>query len=173
MFNVKSKAAEAAARIVALTTAALAALCLSACIGSQPVPEDENKELTPAQYMTNVNQIAENLSASLEAFEEAVDDNDLSAMQAKADSAFAVLDEFESMDIPEQLKDVNEKYQDASDSLKSALNDYIALYTEISDSSDSKPFDYGKYPERLESIQKQYDNGLNLLEEADKLAAEK
>ncbi len=173
MFNLSVKTTKVAAKIACAALVALALCSLTACMKPQPTPVDEQQELTPSQYMINVNQVAENLGASLQEFKQAVNDNDISAMQAKADAAFAVLDELDDMEVPDSLNDVKEKYGEAVSILKGALNDYIALYTEISDANEDHPFDYTNYAERLESIQKQYDSGLTTLEEADKLAAEK
>lgn len=173
MFDLKTKTSKTIIKIACMTIALIAVLSLTACMKSQAPATEEEQPITPSQYMTNVNEVAENLAVSLGSFTEAVKANDLSAIQSRADSAYAILDELDSLEAPESLNDVKQKYSEATNSLKSALNDYITLYTEVKDSNKANPFDFDDYSERLESIQKQYDSGLNMLEEADKLAAGK
>lgn len=150
----------------------LAALTMTACSPNQDA-ETKDEGATPISYISQVNDSSANLSETLGEFAQAVSAGDVFSMQAKADAAYAIIDEMRNIEAPEELNEVKSKYNDATDKLKGALSDYVALYVELKDAADGKAFDYGAYPSRIENIQKQYDEGLNLLEEADSMAAEK
>lgn len=164
----------AARKVLMMAAAALVALCLAlltAC--SQPQPaSDEERPPTAGEYMTSVAKSSNQLSASLSEFATAVSDNDVSAVQAKADAAYEILKQMESLEAPDELKSVKGKYDEASQSLRDAMKDYVALYLEIENAPEGSPYDFSNYAAQIESIQKSYDNGLNLLEEADKMASE-
>ena len=64
-------------------------------------------------------------------------------------------------------------YEEGAGKLRDALNDYVALYTEISSSTDAQPFDWSTYDARLAEIQQGYDEGIAKLKETDELAANK
>lgn len=154
--------------------AALVALCLgflTACSQSQPAT-DEERPPTAGEYMTSVAKASSQLSSSLSEFAAAVSDNDVSAVQAKADAAYEILKQMEALEAPDEVKSVKGKYDEASQSLKDALKDYVALYLEIENAPEGSQYDFSNYASQIESIQKSYDNGLNLLEEADNMASE-
>lgn len=153
---------------------ALVALCLAlltACSQSQP-PSEEEKPLTAGEYMTSVAKISNQLSGNLAEFATAVSDNDVPAVQVKADAAYEVLKQMESLEAPDELKSIKGKYDEATQSLRDAMKDYVALYLEIENAPEGSQYDFTNYAAQIESIQKSYDNGLNLLEEADKMASE-
>ncbi len=160
---------------MALRLAALAAVLamlsalLVACSGQSAT--ESAQETANRQYMSQVNQVMEDLQASLEDFTDAVSRDDVVAMQTQAENALAVLDELESIEAPEDLSDVHQCYVEGADLLRQALNDYVSLYIEISSASDDNPFDWSSYEERLEQIQSTYDEGIAKLQEGDSLAA--
>lgn len=159
-----------AAVLVAALIVALVLAVLPGC--SQPAPQaQEEKKATASDYMVSLNQNASILSEKLADFATAVEAGDVSAMQAKADAAFAVLDDMANLEAPEELSELRDKYNNAANSLRMALEDYLKLYLEIENSPDGNA-NYSDYAVRIESVQKEYDEGLNLLEEADKMAAE-
>lgn len=122
--------------------------------------------------MTSVAKTSNQLSASLSEFAAAVSENDISAVQPKADAAYDILSQMESLEAPDELKAVKGKYDEATQSLKDAMKDYVALYLEIQNAPEGSSYDFSNYAAQIESIQKAYDNGLNLLEEADKMASD-
>lgn len=164
----------AARKTLMVAATALVALCLAfltACSQPQPASEEERPP-TAGEYMTSVAKVSAQLSGSLAEFATAVSDNDVSAVQAKADAAYEVLKQMESLEAPDELKSVKGKYDEATQSLKDAMKDYVALYLEIENAPEGSQYDFTNYAAQIESIQKSYDNGLNLLEEADKMASE-
>ena len=127
-----------ARKMLMMAATALVAGCLAfltAC--SQPqAATDEEQPPTAGEYMTSVAKASNQLSASLGEFATAVSENDVSAVQAKADAAYEVLKQMEGLEAPDELKSVKGKYDEATQSLRDAMKDYVALYLEIENAAD-------------------------------------
>lgn len=153
--------------------ALMATLLLAGCV-SAPNAENGSEEKEPAaptmsQYMVSLNESANKLQTALTEFSSAVNSNDTYLMSLKADEAYAVMDQMDAIECPPELNDVKEKYKEAMVELKTALSDYLALYIDIDEAQSPSQQDYDSYNSRLEEIQKHYDEGLNLLDEADEM----
>ncbi len=156
----------------------LAALCagvllvgaLAGC--AQQESAASQQQAANRQYMTQVNQKMEDLKTRLASFTDAVSRGDVVGMQTQADNAFKVIDDLNGTDAPDELKDIKQEYVDGANDLKSALNDYVKLYTEIDSATDEQPFDWSTYEQRLADIQKQYDQGMGKLQSGDNKASE-
>ena len=135
-------------------------------------PDAQSTAESSRQYMADVNQMVEKLSTQLDGFQDAVSREDAVTMRTQADNAFQILDEMAALEAPEELADLKKSYTQGADQLKSALNDYIDLYTEITTANASHPFDYSTYQDRLSDIQDKYNEGVQTLEDADKSATE-
>ncbi len=156
--------------IASLIVGVLLVTAFMGCSGQSDTEAD--KETETRQYMSTLNQTADELSGKLDDFIAAVSTGDVVTMRTTADSAFKTLDTLSSLEAPEDLTEVQEDYVSGCDMLKDSLNDYVTLYTEISNSTDEYPFDYSKFDERLSKIQKMYDDGIDELKAADLKAAE-
>lgn len=143
---------------------------LSGCSSQQSAMNAEDQTLTPSEYMVKLNQAADTLHENLDAFAVAVSSGDITTLQSKSNNAFQAMDELKELKTPNELAEIRSKYEEAVDALRSALNDYIAMYIEIENSPDMSKIDLQKYSERFTNIQKEYDNGINLLEQADTAA---
>lgn len=159
-----------------LSAFALAAmLVLAGCVPAPNAGNDaKNSEPEPptmSQYMVSLNESANKLQTALTEFSSAVNSNDTYLMSLKADEAYAVMDQMDAIECPPELNDVKGKYKDAISELKTALSDYLALYIDIDKAEAPSQQDYDAYNGRLEEIQKHYDEGLNLLDEADEMVA--
>ena len=119
--------------------------------------------------MSQVNEIMESLDDGLDLFVDAVSRGDIVNMRTQADNAYRALDKLGSLEAPDELADVQEKYLSGTEKLREALDAYISLYTDAS--SDS--FDWSTYDNRIKEIQDLYDEGLQDLEDGDKAAASK
>lgn len=119
--------------------------------------------------MSQVNGIMSELGDNLDSFEGAVSRGDVVNMRTQADDAFKALDSLSSLEAPDELKDVQQKYVDGTAKLREALDGYITLYTDLK--SDS--FDQSTYASRLSKVQSLYDEGVELLKQADEAAANK
>ena len=156
-------------------SAAMAAILLAVslfavgCAGGPPL-EGEEEPKTASDYMVDLNDRIVRLQAKLDEFAEAADEGRISAMQTKAQEAYEVLDEMADLEAPDDVSDLQDQYDDAASQLKGALEAYMTLYTEIYDSTQTGGFDYSTYSQRIEEVQKQYDDALTALEEADKQA---
>ncbi len=171
---ISRKAPRTKAILASICAAALALAMLSMTGCAQPMQsQDETPVVTPSDYMVSLNASAEDLKSVLTEFSEAAANDDVFTMQTKADEASAVLDSMSELEAPEAMSEVKSKYGEAVSTLKGALSDYLELYLELDDAQHGgSAFDYSTYDNRLEAIQKQYDKGLNQLEDADKLASD-
>ena len=158
----------------------LFAVCLAAALGMSVLAgcggqntAANQQQSANRQYMSQVNQVMDDLETELGGFTDAVSRDDVVGMQTQAENALATLDDLSGIEAPEELADVHQSYQEGSDTLRTALSDYVTLYTEISSATDDNPFDWSTYDERLADIQKAYDEGIEKLAAADELAAGK
>ena len=123
--------------------------------------------------MTQVNQTMEDLQSRLDGFTDAVSRGDLVGMRTQADNAYKALDELGKLNVPDDLKDIQQEYVDGTNKLKDALNAYIELYTEIDSATEAQPFDYSTYDQRVADIKSLYDEGIGKLQSGDNKASEK
>ncbi len=151
---------------ILLCAVALSVAMLAGCTQQQTSAEQQAQSDNRA-YMSQVNQSMEELQTRLTSFTDAVSRKDVVAMRTQADNAFKILDSLSDQEAPDALKDVKEKYVSGCNSLKSALNDYITLYTDIESATDENPFDWGTYDQRLAAIKATYDQGISDLQSAD------
>ena len=156
--------------LITLMMGALLVVGLSGCAIQQNTLTEEQS--ANRNYMTQVNQIMDELSDKLQDFDDAVSRNDLVSMRTQAEDALSTLDALSSIEAPEALTDINTDYQQGADALRQALNDYVALYTEIDSATSGQPFDYSTLDSRLEQIQTLYNQGIDSLQAGDTKATE-
>ena len=147
--------------VVALSCAALFG-CANTAMTTATAEQQANRA-----YMSQVNEIMEELGEGLGSFVDAVSRGDIVNMRTQADNAYQILDKLEALEAPDALKDVKEKYVDGTEKLREALDGYIALYTDMNGAS----FDMSTYDSRIAAIQKLYDEGVDLMKEGDEIAA--
>ena len=151
-----------------------AAVMVAALVGCASQESAATKQQAEnRQYMTQVNQVMEDLQSRLSSFTDAVSRGDVVGMRMQADNAFKALDELDKLTVPDDLKDVQQEYVDGSNKLKDALNSYIELYTEIDSATEAQPLDYSTYDQRIADIKSAYDEGLGKLQSGDNKATEK
>ena len=157
-----------------LAIALVSVLMVSALAGCQQrgsaVDQDQ---LDRRQYMSQVNQAMDELQSRLASFSDAVSRDDVVGMRTQADNAFKALDDLDSLEAPDALKDIQKDYVDGTNSLRDALNGYIDLYTEIESATEEQPFDWSTYDQRIADIQAKYDAGIDKLKKGDEVAASK
>lgn len=162
-----------ATKIKALAICMAAVLGLAALGGCAPSSTANQQQNENRTYMSHVNQVMDDLETNLASFTDAVSRDDVVGMQTQAKNALATLDDLAGIEAPDDLSDVKSGYEEGADKLRGALNDYVALYTEISSATDAQAFDWSTYESRLSAIQESYDEGISKLQEADELAAGK
>ena len=158
-----------------LTTKIIACACalvlgvgmLIGCTG--PSGKADEAQQKNQAYMSQVNGVMADLGDKLESFVSAVSRGDIVNMRTQADDAYKALDKLSSLEVPENLKDVQQKYVDGTAKLREALDGYIALFTDV----QSESFDQSTYADRLAKVQSLYDEGVDLLKQADETAAGK
>lgn len=150
-----------------LCVAALSCGLLFGCAGGASNAANQAQQANRA-YMSQVNQLMDELGDRLDSFVDAVSRGDIVNMRSQADEAYKTLDKLAAIEAPEALADVQEKYVDGTTKLREALDAYIALYSSVASQED---IDQGKYDSQLAEVQALYDEGVALLEEADETAA--
>lgn len=156
-------------KLAALACAiALACAALAGCANNASTSATAEQQANRA-YMSQVNEIMEELGGGLDSFVDAVSRNDIVNMRTQADNAFKVLNTLVELEAPEALADVQKKYTEGVEKLQSALEGYINLYADMSAGS----LDQAAYEDRVAQVQALYDEGVKLLEEGDQLAADK
>lgn len=125
------------------------------------------------QYMSSVNQDMDELQSRLASFNDAVSRGDVVSMRTQADNAYKALDDLKNISAPAALKDAQQDYVDGTTALKGALDEYIALYTEIDSATTAQPFDWSSYDQRIAKIKQDYDTGMGKLQDGDNLLSQK
>ncbi len=144
------------------------ALCLlPGCLGA---PAANTAQSENVAYMSKAHSSMEELTETLDAFNEAVARQDIVTMRTQAENANRVIDAFTAIEAPEVLADVRQDYVDGCVALQGALSDYVALYGDISSATPEHPFDYSTYDGRIQAIQKAYDEGIQMLQSGDQRA---
>ena len=161
-----------ALRLCALAFSLALLVSFAGCANQPASLNQEEQTLTASEYMVKLNQAAEALHDNLNDFASAVSAGDIATLQSKSDEAFQAMDALNDLKVPDELVTVKNQYKEATDALHSSLNEYITVYTEIQNEHDASNIDLQKYAARFENIQKSYDNGMNLLEQADAAAKE-
>ena len=157
--------------VAVMCAAFVAVAALAGCTSQESAATKQQSE--NRQYMTQVNQTMEDLQSRLDGFTDAVSRGDLVGMRTQADNAYKALDELGKLNVPDDLKDIQQEYVDGTNKLKDALNAYIELYTEIDSATEAQPFDYSTYDQRIADIKSQYDEGIGKLQSGDNKASEK
>ena len=147
---------------------ALAACLMAGCFGGPTATMNEEQQANRA-YMSRVNQTMEELDANLDGFVDAVSRGDVVNMRSQADNAYKTLDKLESIEVPDDMADIQESYFEGTSKLREALDRYMELYTDAS----NPDFDWSGYDKRIAEIQKLYDDGVAALEAGDEAAAQK
>jgi len=156
-------------KIGALVCAVVLAAGVLAGCGNAAMNAASSEQQANRAYMSQVNEIMDELNKQLDSFVDAVSRGDVVNMRTQAENAYKALDKLDALEVPDALKDIQEKYKEGTSKLREALNAYIALYTEMSGNS----FDMSTYDKRIADVQKLYDDGVKLMEEGDKAAADK
>lgn len=157
--------------LVALFAGVLMVFALGGCAQQDSAASQQQSQ--NRQYMTQVNQIMEDLKSRLDSFTDAVSRGDVVGMRAQAGNAFKAIDSLGKLEVPDDLKDIQQEYVDGANGLKDALNSYIDLYTEIDSATEAQPFDWSTYADRIAQIKQQYDDGIGKLQSGDNKASEK
>lgn len=150
--------------------ACIVALCLGVVVGCSGNSSNlDSSQQANRSYMSKVNGIMAQLGEDLDSFVDAVSRGDLVNMRTQADNAYRSLDDLSKLEAPESLADVKQKYLDGTAKLREALDGYIDLYTAV----ESGSVDEQAYASNLETVQKTYDEGVELLKQGDETAASK
>jgi hypothetical protein len=136
-------------------------LALSSCSG---YAMQENTTAKAQQqnrnYMSQVHVIVEDISSDLQDFNDALGQDNEVKMQNALSSVNAHIEKLEAIEAPSVLDEIHTKYVEGTQALEDALESYVKYYS--SEEKDASA---------LETIQQTYSSGIDLLEEADNIAA--
>ncbi len=136
-------------------------LALSSCSGYAMQDNTAAKaQQQNRNYMSQVHVIAEDISSTLQGFNEALGQDNEVKMQNALSSVNAYIEKLEAIEAPSVLEEIHDKYVEGTQKLEEALESYVEYY-----SSEEKDVS------ALETIQQTYSSGIELLEEADNIAA--
>lgn len=152
--------------VACFTCVALLIGCSSGTAAQANDPQTQNR-----QYMSNVNQIMEDISTEMDSFTTAVQEGEVISLSSQLDSVNESVEKLKSLEVPEAMQDIHASYVSGAEELQTALNDYVTLYEDIK-APQSGSFDYSTYGERLAEIQEHYNAGITALQEADNKASE-
>lgn len=146
------------------------AFVLVGCNGKNVIPtqSDMEKAATSA-YLAEVNSVVSEFKGTLSDFSTDIKEKNVANMKDKLEASQKLIDKFNQIDVPQNCNDVQKAYSDGLLQMQQALSDYISVYSSFVNSE----LDNSVLNERMGSVQKSYDMGLDLLRQADKLAAEK
>ena len=155
--------------IVVLSVSLVMAFGLSAC-GKSSAPENSNdkeKQQTSA-YMSSLHIFTNEFKNLLNDFQGDIKDKKVDSMKDKLSRTDKAIDEFGHIEVPEQCKEVHQMYTDAFNKLQQALKDYVNLYSEIDDNN----YESSQFKTKVEPIKTAYNEGVELLKQADKKSSE-
>ena len=158
-------------------TAMLAAALVSACLlggcssgGSADASAVADAQNANRAYMSAVNEAMLQLDDDLTDFSSAVSAGDLVAMRTASTAASRTIDTLEAIEAPEALADIQQLYTQGATTLEGALASYVQLYTDV-EIAGQGGFDAATFQARLAEVQQAYDEGIDLLSQADEQAA--
>ena len=154
------------ATVVLAATLALGA-GLAGCVGGQGSSSEDPAAKNRA-YMASLNRDMADLGEQLEAFQDALAQNDAVTMKAKLAAAERIVEGISSTEAPERLAELKDSYSAALEQLQSCLQDYTNLYAQL----DAKALSATDYEAKLAELQVAYDEAVELLRAADERAVE-
>lgn len=157
--------------IAGLCSAVMGVSLLGGCAGTNAALDDETAK--NRQFMASVNQVMVDIQSSLDGFNDAVGAGDVVAMKTQLDNTADCLDALGKIEAPAGLGDIKQDYVDGTTALQNALGDYITLYSEIASATESAPFDWNAYGDRVAEINTSYQDGIAKLQAGDEAAASK
>ena len=142
---------------------------LVGCNGQNAIPtaNDMEKAATSA-YFAEVNSVVGEFNGALADFPADVKDKNVTDMKDKLEASQKILDKFNAIEAPQNCTDIHKNYGDGLLQMQQALSDYVAVYSSFVNGELGNDV----LNQRVASIQNSYNNGLDLLNKADKQAAE-
>lgn len=146
-----------------------AVIMLSGCNNFNPLAANGNAQKAEnSAYFAQVNSISSDFKNILSDFSTCVKDKNVDEMKNKVENAQKAIDDFNKIDTPKSCKEIQKAYSDGYLQLQQALSDYVTVYSDYINGQ----MDANVLNERVASVQKSYNEGLELLKKADKLASD-
>lgn len=144
---------------------AVIAFALCGCNGVGLTSADKDKAQNQA-YMTELNTISHDFGNIINDFQADVKNKNVDSMKNKLEASNKLIDEFNKLEVPEACQSVHKTYGDAFLLLQQSLSNYVQIYSD----SINNNFDSNVLNQRVADAQNSYNQGINLLNQADKMA---
>lgn len=155
--------------LLALTCVFACAFVLVGCKANGVIPSAADMEkATTSAYFAEVNSVVGQFKGTLADFPTDVKEKNVTDMKSKLDDTQKLIDKFNQIDVPQNCTDIHKNYSDGLLQMQQALSDYISIYTSFVNGD----IDNSVLNQRMANVQKSYSMGIDLLNKADKLAAE-
>lgn len=168
-YNVRKGNMNKTKRIQVLVMTCLVAFAAFGLIGCGTNAQNNNEEqLKNREFMSQINEAISRVNDGLSGFSEAMSQEDIVSMKHQVEEAAKAVEDLDKIEAPEGLGDIKTGYLDGCKKLQEALEQYLTLYTDIS----NETLDANTYDTRLGDIKKLYEGGIKDLQAADEKATE-
>ena len=156
--------------IVAICCLGVCVFTLAGCsqFGLPATVADAEKAATSA-YFAEVNTVVNEFKTTIGDFSSDVKEKKVDSLKDKVDACDKLVTQFSKLDVPKNCEDVHKLYTDGLVQMQQALSNYVQIYTDFVNGS----IDNSVLNQRVADVQSSYNQGLELLSQADKLAAQK
>ncbi|MDO5427284.1 MAG: hypothetical protein Q4F54_06665 [Coriobacteriia bacterium] len=156
--------------VVALSCTLVCFFMLAGCSGfGFPASQADAEKAVTSAYFAEVNTLVGEFKTTLGDFPADVKEKKVDSMKEKVDAAQKLIDQFSKLDVPKNCEDVHKLYTDGLVQMQQALSNYVQVYSDfVSGSIDNNVLN-----QRVADVQTSYNQGIDLLAQADKLAAQK
>lgn len=169
--NKNHEAVSISSRMVAFAAAIVlaCALMLSGCASNAQQANDP--QTLNRQYMSNVNQIMDEIDAQMTEFSTIVKEGEVVSLSTQLAAINNSVDKLKALSVPDEMKDIQSDYLKGTEELQTAFAAYVDLYEDVK-APENGTFDFATYGDRLNDVKSHYEAGIQALESADQKAAD-
>lgn len=169
--NKNHEAVSISSRRVAFAAAIVlaCALMLSGCASNAQQANDP--QTLNRQYMSNVNQIMDEIDAQMTEFSTIVKEGEVVSLSTQLAAINNSVDKLKALSVPDEMKDIQSDYLKGTEELQTAFAAYVDLYEDVK-APENGTFDFATYGDRLNDVKSHYEAGIQALESADQKAAD-
>ena len=156
-----------------VVAAALSCCMLAGCMAPQATNAVSEEVKANRAYMSAVHKVVNSIQDQTALLSGAVEKGDYAQAAQIAGAVDAAVKGLDSLDVPNDLKDVHHGYVEGCTKLSTALTDYVGYRSAVASSDQSSSSDVASAMAsmKLSTIQTAYDAGVLALSQADALAA--
>jgi cellobiose-specific phosphotransferase system component IIB len=141
--------------------------CFSGC-STSTLLSSNNESAQKSVYQSSVNVLSKDINSSLSNFDSYLKKKNIDKVKEAYNNIQSKVDTFNKLTVPDNYNNVHKLYSDAFTQLQAALKDYINVYIDIINKSQTTDV----LNTRISSVQAEYSSGIDLLGKADKAIEE-